>query len=246
MESFFASCVNEGKRVLLIVDEAQGLPKKAIEELRMLSNFQMGGRSLLQSFLLGQREFRQTMRSPGFEQLRQRVIAAYHLKPLDREEARAYVQHRLRLVGWKGDNPALADEVFDKVFDFTGGVPRRMNTLCDRLLLFGFLEELNAIGGEEFDAVARDLIEEQGGGVDEAHQEAPPLAEPVPAPAPAIESAPAAEGPAVQEPGRPEDQRLAAVENSVATLADAIREELSSLRKVLLEERRRSGEHEEP
>ena len=254
LEDFFRACVKEGKRVLLIVDEAQGLPKKAIEELRMLSNFQMSGRSLLQSFLLGQREFRQTMRSPGFEQLRQRVIAAYHLKPLDRGEARAYVQHRLRLVGWKGDNPALAEEVFDKIFDFTGGVPRRMNTLCDRLLLFGFLEELHAIGGAEFDAVARDLIEEQGG-VDEGLDEAPPLAEPAPVP-PVAESLPVQrpEGqrtedqrPEDQRPGdqRPEDQRLAAVENSVATLADAIREELSSLRKVLLEERRRSDEHEE-
>ncbi|TFG63057.1 MAG: ATPase, partial [Gemmatimonadales bacterium] len=83
LEAYFRACVQEGKRVLLVVDECQGLPRKAIEELRMLSNFQMKGRPLVQSFLLGQREFRTTMRSEGFEQLRQRVIAAYHLKPLD-------------------------------------------------------------------------------------------------------------------------------------------------------------------
>ena len=139
LESFFRTCAQEGKRVLLVVDEAQGLPKKSIEELRMLSNFQMNGRSLLQSFLLGQREFRNTMRSAGFEQLRQRVIAAYHLKPLDELETRGYIEHRLRTAGWRND-PSIVDDVFLGVHHFAEGVPRRINTLCDRLLLYGYLE----------------------------------------------------------------------------------------------------------
>ena len=146
--------------------EAQNLPRRAIEELRMLSNFQAGGRALLQSFLLGQKEFRATMRSEGFEQLRQRVIAAYHLKPLRYEETRGYIEHRLLTAGWQGD-PTITPEAFAGIFQFTEGVPRRINTLCDRLLLYSCLEELHIIDREALDAVARDIIEEQGGGDDD-------------------------------------------------------------------------------
>ena len=163
MEVYFQACVQEGKRVLLVVDEAQGLPRKSIEELRMLSNFHMNGRALLQTFMLGQREFRTTMRSEGFEQLRQRVIAAYHLKPLDEVETRGYIEHRLRTAGWRGD-PQFTPDALSGVFEFTAGVPRRINTLCDRLLLYEYLEELHRIDEPALHAVARDIIEEQGGG----------------------------------------------------------------------------------
>ena len=114
LESFFYECLYQGKRALLLIDEAQNLPPRSVEELRMLSNFQTGGRSLLQIFLLGQKEFRDIMRSPEFEQLRQRVIAAYHLRPLDPTETRSYIEHRLRFVGWNQD-PTFADEVFDDI-----------------------------------------------------------------------------------------------------------------------------------
>lgn len=162
IEEFCRACAQEGKRVLLVVDEAQGLPPKAIEELRMLSNFQANGRSLIQSFLLGQREFRQTMRSKGFEQLRQRVIAAYHLKPLDCEETHQYISHRLKTAGWKND-PVFAPGVFDGIYQFTEGVPRRINTLCDRLMLFGYLEGLHEIDEKVLSSVTQDIIEEHGG-----------------------------------------------------------------------------------
>ena len=151
LESFFIGCVQEGKRVLLVVDEAQGLPPKAIEELRMLSNFTYQGRSLLQSFLLGQREFRTTMRSKGFEQLRQRVIAAFHLRPLDKDETRMYVEHRLLKAGWKQD-PQFTDDTFEGIHQFTSGVPRRINTLCRQALLIEHpaepeVRELDLAGG---------------------------------------------------------------------------------------------------
>jgi putative secretion ATPase (PEP-CTERM system associated) len=241
LEHFFIACLNEGKRVLLIVDEAQGLPRKAIEELRMLSNFTYRGRSLLQSFLLGQREFRQTMRSEGFEQLRQRVIAAYHLKPLDADETRSYVRHRLSLVGWTGKNPRIDDDVLERIYEFSAGVPRRVNTLCDRLLLYGYLEELKAIDVAAFDAVASDIVEEHGGG--DIGPEPAPLA---PAPGSTIEYQPARRA----APATPaDDTRLSAVETSVASLTEAVREELHLLRKALLEgagARRTKPDDDEP
>ena len=162
LEGFFRSCVQEGKRVLIVVDEAQRLPHESIEELRMLSNLQANGRPLMQSFLLGQRQCQTTMPLEGFEHLRQRALASYHLKPFAEHETRAYIEHRLRLCGWQ-DDPHFPEEVFLGIHEFTQGVPRRINTLCDRLLLFGSLRELHEINREAFTCVAQEIIEERGG-----------------------------------------------------------------------------------
>jgi general secretion pathway protein A len=140
LEARFTACREEGKRVLLVVDEAQNLPRSALEELRMLSNFDHNGVPLVQSFLLGQREFRGILRAPGLEQLRQRVIAAYHLKPLSPAEIKSYIEYRMRKVGWT-DNPLIEEPVFQRIYDFTGGVPRRINTLFDRTLLNCYLDD---------------------------------------------------------------------------------------------------------
>ena len=104
IETFLVRVTASGKRALLVVDEAQNLGPNALEELRMLSNFQIEDHSLLQIFLIGQPEFRETMQSPNMLQLRQRVIASYHLGPLDETETQSYVLHRLRHVGWR-ENP---------------------------------------------------------------------------------------------------------------------------------------------
>ncbi|MFU8816271.1 MAG: XrtA/PEP-CTERM system-associated ATPase [Pseudomonadales bacterium] len=156
LERLFLQQAQAGRRMLLIVDEAQNLSKEAVEELRMLSNFQQNGRPLLQMFLLGQEEFRATLLSPGFEQLRQRVIATYHLSPLDEQETRTYVEHRLSTVGWAND-PQLGDDVFSAIYRFSDGVPRRINNLCDRLLLFAFLEELHSIDAQVVESVAEEI-----------------------------------------------------------------------------------------
>jgi len=182
LEAFFKSCRVEGKRVLLVIDEAQNLPRSALEELRMLSNFDHEGTPLVQSFLLGQREFRGILRAPGLEQLRQRVIAAYHLKPLSLPEVKAYVEHRMRKVGWEGD-PSIAEPVFERVYEATGGVPRRINTLFDRVLLNCYLDESHAITPETVDAVCEEIGAEQGEGI-EAIELAPEGGGPVVAPVP--------------------------------------------------------------
>lgn len=159
LEQFLRLTGRQGKRALLVIDEAQNLNAGTVEELRMLSNFQTDSQCLLQTFLLGQPEFRATLHSPTMQQLRQRVIASYHLGPMDAQETRAYIEHRLQTVGWKGD-PAFSAEAHAAVYAYSGGIPRKTNTLCDRILLMGFLEELHAFGAAEVQAVVNDIREE--------------------------------------------------------------------------------------
>ncbi|MFP5418684.1 MAG: XrtA/PEP-CTERM system-associated ATPase [Gammaproteobacteria bacterium] len=159
LEDFLGAATRQGKRALLVVDEAQNLTPRAVEELRMLSNFQNNERSLIQTFLLGQPEFRGILQSPDMQQLRQRVVASYHLGPLDADETRGYIEHRLRTVGWNG-TPGFDADAFVALHRFTGGIPRRLNTTCDRLMLFGFLEEKSHFGEAEVNEVITDLRSE--------------------------------------------------------------------------------------
>lgn len=156
-EAFLRQQHAAGRRVMLLLDEVQNLPLPALETLRMLSNFQEGERSLLQSLLLGQAEFRDTLLAPNLKQLRQRVIAACHLLPLNKvDETSAYIRHRLRHVGWN-DDPVLTADAFDRIHAFTQGVPRRINTFCDRLLLFAYLEDSHEIVAETVNTVAAEI-----------------------------------------------------------------------------------------
>ncbi|WP_298399410.1 XrtA/PEP-CTERM system-associated ATPase [Sphingobium sp.] len=156
IEGYLHAQARAGRRTLLIVDEAQNLPISAVEELRMLSNFQLGGQSLLQIFLLGQPEFRDLVRSPELEQLRQRVIATHHLEPMMANEIEPYIVHRLGIAGWTG-NPAFTPDAFAALYGATGGVPRRLNALVSRVLLLGAIEQLHAIDGEVVGAVVADM-----------------------------------------------------------------------------------------
>lgn len=159
IEQFLRQSDKQGKRVLLLVDEAQNLSTSALEELRMLSNFQTDDKLLLQTFLLGQPEFRKTLLGNSMQQLRQRVIATYHLGPLDAAETKSYIEHRLVTAGWSGD-PLIRDDAFDAIYSFSGGIPRKINTLCDRLLIMGCLEELHTIDQQEVNEVIQDIQQE--------------------------------------------------------------------------------------
>lgn len=163
LEAFLISMTGKGKRCLLIVDEAQNLTPRAVEELRMLSNFQYGNHALLQSFLVGQPEFRQILQSPGLMQFRQRVIAACHIGPLDVAETRAYIEHRLHCAGSDG-SPIITPAAHEAIFKASSGIPRRINSVCDRLLLFGFLSNKKEFDEADVDEVAREIYEETMGG----------------------------------------------------------------------------------
>jgi len=172
LEAFLTGLAARGQRALLIVDEAQNLGLREIEELRMLSNFQFGNHALLQSFLVGQPELRQMLRSPSMEQLRQRTIAACHLGPLGEAETRSYVEHRLNRVGWTG-NPAIDDGAFQAVHRHSAGIPRRINLLCTRVLLAAWLGEGNRIDAEAVESAAEEMRTEMLGD-DELPAQEPP------------------------------------------------------------------------
>jgi general secretion pathway protein A len=159
IEAFLMTLASTGKRALLIVDEAQNLTVNAIEELRMLSNFQLGTQGLLQSFLVGQPQLRRMMRLPEMEQLSQRVIASYHLGPMDRTETEAYIKHRLKLAGWAND-PSLDKDVYDGIFQYSGGLPRQINTITNHLLLAGCLAEKHRLTGVDIDKVIEEVRED--------------------------------------------------------------------------------------
>lgn len=171
-----------GRRTLLVIDEAQSLPVGSIEELRMLSNFQAGGYALLQIFLLGQPEFRQRLHgSDRLEQLRQRVIAMHHLDPMGVEEVGPYLEHRLGVVGWTG-SPSFSMDALAALHRWSGGVPRRLNQLASRVLLYGAIEQIERFGSLDVEQVIEDLDGDGMGTTAPAVQrvEAAPVAEATP------------------------------------------------------------------
>lgn len=161
IEAFLTQLAMENRRALLIVDEAQNLERGAVEELRMLSNFQLGNQALLQSFLVGQPELRVLLTSKPMEQFRQRVIASCHLGPMEKAETRAYIEHRLRQVGWKGV-PSFDDEAFERIFHRTSGIPRRVNVLCNRLLLAAYLASETRLDAGTVDKIGEEMRGEIG------------------------------------------------------------------------------------
>jgi putative secretion ATPase (PEP-CTERM system associated) len=182
IEGFLHEQARAGRRCLLVVDESQNLTVSALEELRMLSNFQLGSHPLLQTLLLGQPEFRVTLQSSHeLEQLRQRVIAAHHLEPMEKGEVEPYILHRLRKVGWDG-HPAFDQRVFQELYDASGGIPRRINQIANRLLLLGAVEERTRIDS----AMLKSVLDEMAG------ERAFPGAAPRPMAKPAASSQPAA------------------------------------------------------
>jgi general secretion pathway protein A len=153
---------NAGRRCVLVVDEVQNLSFAALEELRMLSNITIDGKASVQTILLGQPQFRPILASRDAEQLRQRVLASFHLGPMSDVETRLYIEHRLHMVGWTG-NPHWEADAIAAVHRHTGGIPRRINTLCSRVLQFGALDERTAITGTMVNEVADEMSEGMNG-----------------------------------------------------------------------------------
>lgn len=157
---FLKDQTQQGRRAVLIVDEAQNLSIQALETLRLLANYQVGHRALVQGFLIGQASFAKTLaESESLEALRQRIIASCFLRPMSPEETRRYIEHRLSIVGWKSD-PIFLPAAYEAIYEYTGGVPRRINSLCDRTLLVAYLEETHEISEQLVKTVIQELDEE--------------------------------------------------------------------------------------
>jgi len=161
IETHLVDRAREGRKTLLIVDEAQNLPVSALEELRMLSNFQSGGRALLQILLLGQPEFRERLQgSDRLEQLRQRVIATHHLDGMNADEVLPYLEHRLSVVGWTG-RPRVSPAAAVALHGASAGIPRRVNQLATRALLLGAIEDAEVIDTGLIDRIVADYTADQ-------------------------------------------------------------------------------------
>ena len=224
IESFLHDEARAGRRTMLIVDESQNLSVEALEELRMLSNFQLGSHPLLQLLLLGQPEFKQVLaQHEELEQLRQRVIAAHHLESMEPNELEPYIKHRLECVGWTG-NPEFDQRVFKELYDATDGIPRRVNQVVTRLLLLGAVEQRTRIDNAMLTAVLKEM---KG---DNAFPEAAPKPmekmAPAPAPGPVKHVAAASQvaRPKVEEMLAERDAQIKELQQAVVELSRSVEE----------------------
>jgi len=228
IENFLHEEARQGRRTMLIVDESQNLSVEALEELRMMSNFQLGSHPLLQQLLLGQPEFKQVLAEHGeLEQLRQRVIAAHHLQSMEPSEIEPYIKHRLQCVGWQG-NPEFDQRVFTELYQATGGIPRRVNQVVTRLLLLGAVEQRTRIDN----AMLTSVMKEMKG--DNAFPEAAPqpMAKiaPAPTPGPIKHATAATEAPKpqmVDEAENDHDDQIRELQQAIVELSEALGSKVS-------------------
>jgi len=159
LENFLLKQYQLRRHTLLVIDEAQDLDKTALEEVRLLTNLQIDGNSLLQVFLVGQNNLLEMMQDPAMEQLHQRLIASSHLEPMKVEETETYVIHRLRMAGWRRD-PLISRGALRRIHIFSRGIPRIVNQLCSRFLLYGSVEDKHKLDSHDVQEVIKELCHE--------------------------------------------------------------------------------------
>jgi len=148
LNNFLLEQYAEGRQVILIVDEAQNLDKRVLEELRMLTGMETEEDRILNLILVGQPELKNLLDAPGMEQLSQRIRFRFHLKGLDEEDIERYIAHRLEVSGFTGESNGkrkkskiILDDCIPLIFRYTGGIPRLINTLCDTALICAFVDK---------------------------------------------------------------------------------------------------------
>ncbi|MXO59527.1 AAA family ATPase [Altererythrobacter salegens] len=226
IEGFLHEEARAGRRCLLVVDESQNLEIPALEELRMLSNFQLGNHPLLQTLLLGQPEFRATLQtSPDLEQLRQRVIAAHHLEPMEKGEIEPYIVHRLEKVGYSG-NPSFDQRVFMELYEASGGIPRRVNQTANRLLLLGAVEERTRIDSAMLKAVLDEMAGEKA--FPEAAPRPMPKVEPAPIPPAPLNHEPRLDKATVEAMLAERDHQISELQQAIVDMANGSADEAAA------------------
>ena len=156
INQFLLQQVQRGQDTVLIIDEAQDLTDELLEQVRLLSNLETDNRKLLQIVLMGQPELRDRLNNPRLRQLRQRITVRYHLPPLSRNEVMQYVQHRLEVSGAKGF-PYFTRPAFWRVYNYSKGIPRLVNAICDKALLAGFVQQREKIDYKMVGHAVREL-----------------------------------------------------------------------------------------
>jgi general secretion pathway protein A len=144
ISEFLLQQIAHGRETVLIIDEAQNLTEDLLEQVRLISNIETDDRKLLQIVLMGQPELRDRLNSPRLRQLRQRITVRYHLAPLTRAEVGHYIRHRLEYAGANG-RPQFTRFALWRIFNYSRGIPRLVNAVCDKALLAGFVEQSDRI-----------------------------------------------------------------------------------------------------
>ncbi|MCU7934750.1 MAG: AAA family ATPase [Candidatus Thiodiazotropha sp. (ex Dulcina madagascariensis)] len=160
IEAFVTKQFQAGRRAIIVIDEAQNLTLNGLEELRLLSNLQTGSHPLFQIFLVGQEQLRNLILGPAMEQIRQRLIASCQIDPMTVQQTEGYIEHRLGIVGWQ-DDPRFDPTVFPLIYYLTNGIPRKINHVASRLLLYGALEKKHGFTDDDVWIVAKELFDEE-------------------------------------------------------------------------------------
>ncbi len=172
LNMFLIEQYSNGKKVVLVVDEAQNLTKRVLEEIRLLSGIETHKEKVLRIILAGQPELRDKLESPKLKQLLQRVRLRFHIGPLDQREMREYIEHRMDVAGHSAHD-VFCEDTFPVIFRYSGGLPRLINTLCDTALLCAFAEQREQLTEDDIKAAVEEL----------GWQKTPPPTEEAPVPA---------------------------------------------------------------
>lgn len=156
LNTFLISQLKKDCNVVLILDEAQNLSQHVLENIRLLSNLETDKDKLFQIILVGQPELRSKLNSPRLQQLKQRIGVRYHIAPLDKDEIDKYIYHRLRVAG-SDDTLKFTHDAIEKIFRYSGGIPRLINMLCDKALLLGYVLEEKIISEEIVSHAVKEL-----------------------------------------------------------------------------------------
>ena len=156
LNAFLIDQYRQGNNVVLIVDEAQNLRPEVLEEIRLISNLETERDKLIQIILMGQPELREIVELPELKQLKQRIVLRFHLYPLSEREAQAYIFHRLKVAGADG-SLKFSRKALQVIHEYSGGIPRVVNIVCDNALLLGFVQETRKISEQIVAEVIRDL-----------------------------------------------------------------------------------------
>jgi len=157
LNDFLIDCYRRNERALLIIDEAQNLSEKVLEEVRLLSGLETNKDKLISIILSGQPELAELVDAPHMEQLSQRVRLRFHLTALSEGESREYIRHRLEVAGHSGDD-IFSEEAYSIIYEYSGGVPRLINSVCDMALLTAYVDESPVVTPQ----IVRSAIEELG------------------------------------------------------------------------------------
>ena len=156
LNMFLIEQYSNRKKVILVVDEAQNLSKKVLEEIRMLSGIETHKEKILRIILAGQPELRDTLDSPRLKQLDQRIRLRFHIGPLNRRETCEYILHRLK-IGGRESNDLFTHDAFAPIYGYSGGIPRLINMLCDTALHFAFVEDKKTVNAKDVTSAIKEL-----------------------------------------------------------------------------------------